>query len=135
MLIGLDFDNVIADTGEEWEKLSLHTKPVSEGVLDLLNNNVANLIMTGREDLTPVFEWIAAKSPKWKGEIHSAQSHGGRKGPYLALRNVSVFIDDLPEYVEDIRSCGVPALHFIKNLHDCPKKMLEQEGYLHTAFI
>jgi len=29
----------------------------------------------------------------------------------------------------------VPVLHFIKDLHDCPKKLLEQAGYLKTEGI
>ena len=37
MILGLDFDNVIVQTGEEWEKLSVATSPVSDGVIDLLH--------------------------------------------------------------------------------------------------
>lgn len=129
MIIGLDFDNVIAETGEDWEGLTLETPPVSDGVIDLLNNNFVSLILTGREDLHPVFEWVSVWAPKWEGEIHSAQSWAGRKGPYLSLRKVTVFVDDLPEYVEDIRESDVPVLHFIKELHHCPKQLLESEGY------
>lgn len=29
----------------------------------------------------------------------------------------------------------VPVLHFIKDLHDCPKKLLEQEWYLKAERI
>lgn len=130
MVIGLDFDNVIVQTGEEWGKLAVATSPVSEGVIDLLDSNTVALILTGRDDLLPVFDWIKVWAPDWRGEIHSAQLWGGRKGPYLAFRKVNVFVDDMPEYVEDIRKCGVPVLHFAKEVHYCPKKLLEQEGYL-----
>lgn len=130
MIIGLDFDNVIAETGEDWEGLTIKTQPVSDGVVDLLNNNFVSLILTGREDLHPVFEWVSVWAPKWEGEIHSAQSWEGRKGPYLAFRQVNIFVDDMLQYVEDIRESGVSVLHFVKEVHCCPKKLLAQEGYL-----
>lgn len=53
-----------------------------------------------------------------------------RKGPYLAFKKVDIFVDDMLQYVEDIRESGVPVLHFVKEVHICPKKLLEREGYL-----
>lgn len=133
MLIGLDFDGVILDyedVDDYWKIDVFEFKPVSEGVIELLNENKVGLILTGREDLLPVLLWVAKYAPGYCGEINSAESFGGSKGLYCKWRGVDLFVDDSDKWCDDIRRWGVKVLQFSKERFGCPKRMLMFFGYL-----
>lgn len=129
--IGLDFDDVILDIRGDYDIkdiLSIH--PVSDGVIELLQNNQVVLICTGRQNLVDVLLWIEKCCPLYIGEIQSAVAWDGSKGIYCKYRGIDVFVDDVGYWVNEINAWGVKVLQFNKDRDKCPKLLLEKEGWL-----
>lgn len=137
MVIGSDFDGVIADTFALTEKgVSLEAilsgdvdvrliPPMSKGMVELLNNNNIAVIITARDLLHPVSHWLDHHAPEYKGAIHSSNEWNNSKALGCQAHSIDLFIDDDPVWIDEINNAGIQALHFVRELHADPAELLE----------
>lgn len=130
MRIGLDFDKVIVDIGKEYDSSDNGAQLVSEGAIELLQSNDVATIITKRKDLITVIDWLVENALKWDGELQSSISWGESKGLCCLPRDADVFLDDGQYHVDDIQEQGIEAFLFTKEENGCPKKFLQEKGYL-----
>lgn len=97
--IACDFDGVIVPPNA----LLVGECFTSPGVKDLLENNVIDMILTGRSDLLEIISWLSVFAPNFSGEVNSAALFGDSKSKYLSFRHVDVYVTDLDEWIMDLR--------------------------------
>uniref|UniRef100_A0A7V3J9S2 HAD family hydrolase n=1 Tax=candidate division CPR3 bacterium TaxID=2268181 RepID=A0A7V3J9S2_UNCC3 len=130
-MIGLDFDGVINDFEQYLEKggtveealsgeaFPEELKPMCEEVLDLLRSGLVSVIITNRDDLRPVREWISYWVPEAKDvEIESSAETG--KGKICKDYNVLVFVDDDRKHIDDVEKFGVIGVYFDRKKYETP---------------
>lgn len=138
MIIGSDFDGVIADTFSLLnEEVTLNDiisgdidvrliQPLSQNMVSLLNNNKIQVIITARDVLTPVYKWLTHYAPDYRGTIQSSKVWNDSKAIPCLVHGVDIFIDDDPGWVDEINSAGMQALLFVRDIHSDPYKLLSE---------
>lgn len=128
MVIGSDFDGVIADTysllqaGYDLDSILRDDfdvrviQPLSSGMIRLLNDNRISAVITARHVLTPVYKWLSHYAPGYKGVIQSSKVWNDSKALACFVHGIDVFIDDDPMWIEEISNAGIKALHFEKDM-------------------
>ena len=131
MFIGVDFDGVVVS--KQAEKVQtveemVRVKPTSEGIVQLLNDNIVQMILTGRKDLVPVLEWCRRYVSGYRGEVATAHAYGGSKKRYLLFRGVDVFVTDEDAWLDDLREwereSGKVLLVFDEERDGCVRDLL-----------
>lgn len=137
MVIGSDFDGVIADTysllqaGYDLDSILRDDfdvrviQPLSSGMIQLLNDNRISAVVTARDVLTPVYKWLSHYAPGYKGIIQSSKVWNDSKALACFIHGIDVFIDDDPVWIEEISNAGIRALHFQRHLHEDPCMILK----------
>lgn len=138
MIIGSDFDGVIADTYSLLsEEVSLdaimrgdidfaNIRPLSGRMLDMLKNNRISVIITARDLIAPVYRWMSHHAPEYRGAIESCKDWDDSKANACMAYGIEVFIDDDPGWIEEVSNAGILALHFDRAIHGDSYRLLNE---------
>lgn len=125
--IACDFDGVIVPP----DALLVGECFTSPGVKDLLENNVIDIILTGRSNLLEIISWLSVFAPNFSGEVNSAALFADSKSRYLTFRDVDVYVTDLDEWIVDlwewVRRTGRRLIVFDAAKDKCLKDKLIKE--------